>query len=357
MLKEGRPCTKNNDNSFDNALATDLSPDELPKILSWIRENLTPSEDVCHDKGSYNLKHDLENDIGIYMTNNQFKDAMLLCGFKAYNTDDINWKFYISPESALFKKNKPAMKDRFKKLRMELADFAGKNISQAEFAKYFHIPVSTYQKWEQGAMEPPEYIYQMIDDFTCYWDILWKKGIPDSVIHRSFEENLMAQEHEIEWTVNSCSNYFIYDEKADPENNIGDKKNCRTMHFYPDTLYKIQNGLQGIMGNTADVFKDLYEVMFKRFDVVPFVSYEEVLEVMQHGTLGCPINFRFSVGYDCNHKIYAPEDDNVFAMLTASGHDSRTYTKFYDIISNPELTNKQCKGIVWFCDGSRHVIS
>lgn len=349
MVNEKRPCTLNPDNSVDSALVTDLPANILPEILAWIRDNLTPSEDLCQDKTSYSLKHDLQNDTGIYMTNNQFKDAMLLCGFQAYDTDELNWKFYISPESVLFKKNKPVIKDRFKMLRTDLAAFAGKNISQAEFAKYFHIPVSTYQKWEQGVMEPPEYLYQIIDDITSYWDILWKKGIPDDVIHRDFEENLMSSEHLNNIKANSYADYRVYDEKADPDDDLHDKKDCRTMCFYPDTLFRISNGSKNVNGSTADVFEDLFEIMFKRFNTQPFVSYKELLDIMCSDTE--QLNFKFSVGYDCDHKIYLPQDDNVFAILTASCHKHDGHAEFLDTLSN-----KRCKGIVWFCDGKRQMI-
>ncbi len=35
-------------------------------------------------------------------------------------------------------------------------------LSQAEFAKKFHIPVGTLAHWEQGIRKPPEYVVYMI---------------------------------------------------------------------------------------------------------------------------------------------------------------------------------------------------
>lgn len=35
-------------------------------------------------------------------------------------------------------------------------------LSQAEFAKKFHIPVGTLAHWEQGIRKPPEYVVYMM---------------------------------------------------------------------------------------------------------------------------------------------------------------------------------------------------
>lgn len=35
-------------------------------------------------------------------------------------------------------------------------------MTQVEFSKHMHIPVSTYAKWEQGISSPPGYVFGMM---------------------------------------------------------------------------------------------------------------------------------------------------------------------------------------------------
>ena len=35
-------------------------------------------------------------------------------------------------------------------------------MTQDEFSKHMHIPVSTYAKWEQGISSPPGYVFGMM---------------------------------------------------------------------------------------------------------------------------------------------------------------------------------------------------
>ena len=50
------------------------------------------------------MKHLLERDTKIYMTNNQFKDAMLLCGYEPVDERLLNWNYRISKKSLAFKR-------------------------------------------------------------------------------------------------------------------------------------------------------------------------------------------------------------------------------------------------------------
>lgn len=56
-----------------------------------------------YDKSSYGLKHILEKDTGLYLTNNEFKDAMLMCGYEPINPNELNWYYQISKKSPAFK--------------------------------------------------------------------------------------------------------------------------------------------------------------------------------------------------------------------------------------------------------------
>lgn len=203
MLKNGRPYTFECNGGIDDKLATDLDGDELFKTLEWIRKNILPSDSSYYDSTSYSLKHILEEDIGIYMTNNQFKDAMLMCGFKAVDVDELNWCFYISSESPIFLRGLLPIGERIKKLRTEYADFFSIPLSQEKFANYFGIPVSTYSKWEQGVAQPPEYVYNMMDKITWYWDCLYKHDIEDRIIYRPESSNRTPYEKFLKTDVRS----------------------------------------------------------------------------------------------------------------------------------------------------------
>lgn len=49
------------------------------------------------------------------------------------------------------------------------------NLYQTDFARYYNIPLSTWQSWEQGKNEPPEYVLELLEravraDFPKGWD-------------------------------------------------------------------------------------------------------------------------------------------------------------------------------------------
>jgi uncharacterized protein YozE (UPF0346 family) len=93
MIKEGRPYS--NENGYiDTELVTSLVPEDMMIVGEWIRNNVRKSEDI-HSMSSYGLKHVLEKDTKLYLTNNQFKDAMLLSGFYPVDEDELNWKYRI----------------------------------------------------------------------------------------------------------------------------------------------------------------------------------------------------------------------------------------------------------------------
>lgn len=86
----------------DTELYTDLAPEEQRVVLDWIRRNLKPRKTALMTRSSYGLKHLLEHDTKIYMTNNQFKDAMLACGFYPVDERQLNWNYCISKRSPAF---------------------------------------------------------------------------------------------------------------------------------------------------------------------------------------------------------------------------------------------------------------
>jgi hypothetical protein len=91
--------SKDEDNHF-----CDLSETEQKKALTWIRANVIPRDTPLDGHTSYGMKHVLEDRTNIYMTNNQFKEAMLLCGFYPVEIDELNWRYCISRKSPIFKR-------------------------------------------------------------------------------------------------------------------------------------------------------------------------------------------------------------------------------------------------------------
>ena len=102
MIKNGRPCTTE-EGANDRELITELPAPVMDQVLDWIRMNIIPVKTHNPYSSSYWIKHVLEHDTGIYVTNNQFKDAMLMCGFTPVGENDLNWTFCISKRSPVYK--------------------------------------------------------------------------------------------------------------------------------------------------------------------------------------------------------------------------------------------------------------
>lgn len=81
--------------SEDNDLLSDL-PEMVQKfVLLWIAMKIHKRKTPNYGFTSYGLKHILENEFGIYLTNNQFKDAMYVTGHYPVNEKYLNWYFRI----------------------------------------------------------------------------------------------------------------------------------------------------------------------------------------------------------------------------------------------------------------------
>ena len=107
---DGHPCTYNKihqDKSatIDAELLSDESPEIQHAVLDWIKENLYPRKTPLMSPSSYGLKHILQSETDIYLTNNAFKDAMLQCGFEPHDWDEVHWRFGISKRSPAFTKH------------------------------------------------------------------------------------------------------------------------------------------------------------------------------------------------------------------------------------------------------------
>lgn len=107
MIRNGRPYS--NENGYDDRyLMDDMPREERTEVLAWIRDNIRPRKTPNHRHSSYGMKHILESDTGIYLTNNQFKDAMMLCGYMPLDADELNWCYRISQRSAAFDRKRRA---------------------------------------------------------------------------------------------------------------------------------------------------------------------------------------------------------------------------------------------------------
>lgn len=101
MIKNGRPYTDEN-NHVDDKLITDIDEETQKRVFDWIDENFSPRRTKLPDVTSYGLKHLLQRDINIYLTNNQFKDAMMHCGYMPVDPNTCNWIYRISKDSKAF---------------------------------------------------------------------------------------------------------------------------------------------------------------------------------------------------------------------------------------------------------------
>lgn len=87
----------------DDELLTD-EPEIVQLVTKiWIEWCITPTNSENKNHSSYNLKHDFQRMTGIYLTNNQFKQAMALCGyFPRCDLAKLNWTYALSSKSACF---------------------------------------------------------------------------------------------------------------------------------------------------------------------------------------------------------------------------------------------------------------
>lgn len=111
MIKYGVPYT--DENGFKDDRLIKVDPDdcfsdsfkEAMQISKWIKDNILPSSSVNLRYTSYSLKHLLENDIHIYLTNNQFKHAMMLAGYMPEDPNELNWRYCIELVRDIKKEN------------------------------------------------------------------------------------------------------------------------------------------------------------------------------------------------------------------------------------------------------------
>lgn len=88
---------------MDDELIIDIDEKEQEIVFNWIDKNIMPRKTELDTRTIYGIKHLLEQDTGIYLTNNQFKDAMMHCRYMPVNPNELNWTYRISKKSKAFR--------------------------------------------------------------------------------------------------------------------------------------------------------------------------------------------------------------------------------------------------------------
>lgn len=104
MIKNGRAYTLKSENGLGDECdqitkgATMGGIDTagfMSLVFGWIHDHISPASRTYTRSTSYGFKHMVESEIGHYITNNQFKDAMLLCGYQPVKPNETNWMFKV----------------------------------------------------------------------------------------------------------------------------------------------------------------------------------------------------------------------------------------------------------------------
>ena len=88
----------------DTTHLCDLSEEEQEIVLEWLQWNVWPAKNKLDGHSSYGMKHILNNRTGIYITNNQMKEAMWNLGFRPTKINTLNWTFKIKKSSPIFQR-------------------------------------------------------------------------------------------------------------------------------------------------------------------------------------------------------------------------------------------------------------
>ncbi|WP_094226537.1 hypothetical protein [Methanolobus psychrotolerans] len=77
-------------------------PDSQKKALdNWIMQNILPQKTPSKTHPSYALKLLFEQSPdGFFITNKQFKEAMVRCEFVPVNKNKLNWDFRVTLKSS-----------------------------------------------------------------------------------------------------------------------------------------------------------------------------------------------------------------------------------------------------------------
>ena len=91
----------------DPHVLEDLSENDQYRILQWIANNVFPSRNGETDDSGH-LKHQMEHDIGMYVSGNLFKHAMLQSGYHPLEINSIYWDFEVVSIKRNIQNEKPS---------------------------------------------------------------------------------------------------------------------------------------------------------------------------------------------------------------------------------------------------------
>lgn len=97
ITDEGDPITVSSVPAYylDDELLDDLPKRQRKEVLNWIKNNIFERKTLNFKYHTYHLKHLIQWDTGIYMTENQMKDAMLQLGYYPNDKYERSWVFNI----------------------------------------------------------------------------------------------------------------------------------------------------------------------------------------------------------------------------------------------------------------------
>jgi transcriptional regulator with XRE-family HTH domain len=132
-----------------------LDPQTQSKLLDWIAAVIAPATRV-YPLTSYAIKHDAEEAIGVYIRNDEFKGAMLACGYEPTRDTDVNWRFRIKPRllrAAPGQRGLGGLRVSFGAMLRYRREAAG--IGLRELARQVGISASYLSKIEHDEFKPP----------------------------------------------------------------------------------------------------------------------------------------------------------------------------------------------------------
>ncbi len=77
-----------------------LSQEEKEALQYWIEHAIRPATKADDHYSSYGLKHEYERETKLYVSNAQFKGAMLIAGYRPTEKGEQSWHFMIQPSGA-----------------------------------------------------------------------------------------------------------------------------------------------------------------------------------------------------------------------------------------------------------------
>lgn len=143
MIKMNRPYSVEN-GFIDASLITDRSLEEIETVMRWINNNIRPSDSVLIERTSYGLKHLLQHDTKIYLTNNEFKDAMMYAGYFPVDANALNWCYRIILTRDVNDNPSPFFKwvlNKYSGVNSPRGDFASDMAGDFSFPKVAHHDV------------------------------------------------------------------------------------------------------------------------------------------------------------------------------------------------------------------------